>query len=408
MSPDSSPTTKPLTGRRCAVVVYSYFPDDPRPAREARALVDAGMEVDYICLRENADQPRHETTHGIKVTRMPMKRRRRGRLTYMAQYLGFLIYAFGLVSFRSLRRPYDLVHVHNMPDVLVFSALIARWRGARVLLDLHDPMPELMEGIFGLGAGHWLVRLLLHLERWSLAFAHHAVTPNQAFRDLFVARSCPAAKMSIVMNTPDESIFDPAAPAPPRAHSDGAGFELMYHGSLVERHGLDTALEAVARLRPSMPDLHFSIYGHATEYLDTILADIETLGLQNAVTYQGARDLPGIAAAIAGCDLGLVPNHRTTFTEINMPTRLFEYLAMGKPMIAPSTRGICDYFDPDAMVYFEPGDAEDLARRIAWIREHPQEVVDIVGRGQAVHRDHSWSRERQILLDLVSNLVSRL
>jgi hypothetical protein len=49
-----------------------------------------------------------------------------------------------LLAFRSLTWRYNLVHVHNMPDVLVFEAFIPRVCGARVILDLHDPMPELM------------------------------------------------------------------------------------------------------------------------------------------------------------------------------------------------------------------------------------------------------------------------
>ena len=404
MDTTAPPAAASLAGRRCAVVVYSYFPADPRPRREARALVEAGMEVDYLCLREHPDQPRHETVDGIRVTRMPMRRRRRGKLTYGLQYLAFLLFALGTVSRRALRDPYHLVHVHNMPDVLVFSAVGARRRGARVLLDLHDPMPELMEGIFGLGPDHRLVRLLRRLERWSLAFADHAVTPNQAFRDLFVSRSCAPAKMSIVMNTPEESIFDPAVARPEQPRDPGAGFVLMYHGSLVERHGLDTALAAVASLREAMPDLRFEIYGHPTAYLDTILAEITAHGLDEVVAYRGSRDLPGIARAIAACDLGLVPNHRTTFTELNLPTRLFEYLAMDRPVIAPDTRGIRDYFAAEDMLYFEPGDAAGLARRIAWVRENPVAVRQIVARGRAVHREHRWERERAILLDIVSRL----
>lgn len=391
-----------LAGRRAAVVVYSYFPEDPRPLREARALVQAGMAVDYICLSQDPALPRREHVDGIDVVRVPLQRRRRGKLTYVWQYLVFLLAAGAQVTARALRRPYDLVHVHNMPDVLVFTALVARWRGARVLLDLHDPMPELMETIFGLDPDSRFVGLLRVLERWSLRFADHAITANEAFRELFVARSCAPDHMTVVLNTPDEAVFAAADAIPPPS----AGFELMYHGSLVARHGLLTALDAVARLAPGMPDLRFAIYGHPTPFVAEIEARIAELGLDDVVRYHGARDLPGIAAAVASCDLGVVPNERTSFTEINLPTRLFEYLALGKPVIAPDTRGIRDYFDERSMVYFQPGDAESLAQRIAWVRANPQAIAAIVAAGKEVYRRHRWQDERRLFLDVVARLVT--
>ncbi|MBD3220847.1 glycosyltransferase [bacterium] len=397
--------TAPLSGRHGAVVVYSYFPEDPRPLREARALVQAGMTLDYVCLTQDPALPRREHVDGIDVIRIPLRRRRRGKLTYLWQYLAFLLGAGAVISRRALRRPYDLVHVHNMPDVLVFTALVARWRGARVLLDLHDPMPELMETIFGLDPDSRFVRFLRWSERLSLRFADHAITANEAFRRLFVARSCPERKMSVVVNTPEESVFVPDPGAVELARPPDR-FELMYHGSLVERHGLLTALEAVARLVPTMPELRFSIYGHPTPFVETIETRIAELGLGGVVSYRGARDLSGIAAAVAACDLGLVPNERTSFTEINLPTRLFEYLALGKPVIAPDTRGIRDYFGDEDMVYFQPGKAEDLARTIVWVREHPDEVAGRVASGQRVYQAHRWTDERRILLGVVDDLLS--
>jgi glycosyltransferase involved in cell wall biosynthesis len=76
-------------------------------------------------------------------------------------------------------------------------------------------------------------------------------------------------------------------------------------------------------------------------------------GLQEAVRYLGVRSLDQIVEAIDDCDVGIIPNRRSVFTEINMPTRIFEYLARGKPVIAPLTAGIQDYFSSDELLFFE-------------------------------------------------------
>ena len=68
----------------------------------------------------------------------------------MGQYFAFIVISFLYLAARSLKRRYDLVHVHNMPDALVFSAMIPKLLGAKLILDLHDPMPQLMQTIFKL------------------------------------------------------------------------------------------------------------------------------------------------------------------------------------------------------------------------------------------------------------------
>src|SRR5262249_28530629 len=143
----SASNYRKLWGKRGAVLLFSHYPADPRPRRAAEALTEEGVTIDLICLQENADEPRNEIVNGVNVTRVPLKRRRRGAFTYMWQYTAFIIVSGAYVTLRSIRKRYDFVHVHNMPDFLVFSALVPKLLGAKVVLDLHDPMPELMEAI---------------------------------------------------------------------------------------------------------------------------------------------------------------------------------------------------------------------------------------------------------------------
>jgi glycosyltransferase involved in cell wall biosynthesis len=396
-----------LRGRRAAVVVFSYYPTDPRPRRAAEALVRAGMHVDLICLKETATDCKRETVNGVDILRVPLRRRRGRALGYLAQYLAFLVTSFGILAARSLTRRYSLVHVHNMPDILVLSALVPKLLGAKVILDLHDPMPELMTTIFGLEPNSLRVRALKRLEKMSIGFADLALTVNVACKRLFVSRSCPAGKMQVIMNAPDEALFPfRSARTENAVRKPGQPFVIMYHGSLVERNGLHLLVEALASVRPAIPGARLKIYGSSTPFLKHVMASALATGLGEIVEYLGPRSLEDLADAIRESDVGVIPNTRSLFAEINTPTRIFEYLALGTPVIAPRTAGILDYFGNDGLTYFELGDSADLARRIEYIFSHPGEAFETVRRGQAVYRAHTWRQERQSFVDLADELLA--
>src|SRR5262249_61380885 len=157
---------------RASWLLCLHRPAEPRPRRAAEALVQEGMHVELVCLRRSEEEASREIVNGVDVRRLPLRRRRGGATVYLAQYAAFILVTFVLLVARSLRRRFDLVHVHNMPDVLVFSALVPKLLGAKVILDLHDPMPELLVTIFSLEPGSPAVGLLQRLERCSIPFAH--------------------------------------------------------------------------------------------------------------------------------------------------------------------------------------------------------------------------------------------
>ena len=367
-------------------------------------MVSQGMKVDLICLKENEKEPTRENCGGVEVFRVPLKRRRGGKFGYVFQYGLFILICFLMAASRSLRR-YRLVHVHNMPDVLVFSAMIPKIFGARVLLDLHDPMPELMTTIFGLRPDSFSVRALRWTERLSIGFANRVATVNLACKKIFSARSCRPEKIHVVMNSPDEKTF-PFKPYAGAGIDDPARpFIIMYHGSIVARHGLDLAVQALGIVRKTIPTAELRIYGPSTPFLEEVMRTVQSSGLGDGVRSYGASTLDQIAQAIDKADLGIIPNRRSIFTEINTPTRIFEYLSRGKPVIAPAAPGIEDYFGPDELIYFELGNAEDLARQILRVISHPEEIAQVVVRGQEVYKKHRWSAEREGFLGLIKEMV---
>src|SRR5208282_275358 len=173
-----------LRGKRVGMVVFSSYPADPRPRRAAEALLKEGMHVDLICEAEEK-LPKRENISGMEIIRVPIKHHRGGKLSYAYQYSAFILISASLLAWCSLRRRYDLVYIHNMPDVLVFSALLPKALGAKVILDQHDPMPELMMTIFNLEEDSLGVRVIRKLEKWSIACANLVITVNVACKRIF-------------------------------------------------------------------------------------------------------------------------------------------------------------------------------------------------------------------------------
>ena len=395
-----------LRGKRVAMVMFSSYPADPRPRRAVDTLLREGMSVDLICLGDEK-APKREVLNELEILRVPIKPSRGGKFSYAYEYSTFILISTSILARRSLKRRYDLVYIHNMPDILVLSAMVPKALGAKVILDQHDPMPELMMTIFGLDETSLSVRLLSWFEKWSIARADLVITVNIACKRIFGSRSCPPEKIGVVMNSPDGEIFPfcPAASFASSSRAPSEPFVMMYHGSLVERNGLDLAVDALSRVRRAVPSAELRIYGRKTPFLERVMGEARNMGLHDCAHYLGPKSLEELVREIEDCDVGIVPNPRNAFTEINTPTRIFEYLALGKPVIAPRTAGIQDYFSDESLLFFEPGNSQDLARRIEYVFSHPAEVIEIVKRGQEVYQEHSWRTERPRLAGLVAGLL---
>ncbi|HSJ52430.1 MAG TPA: glycosyltransferase, partial [Anaerolineae bacterium] len=215
-------------GKRHCMIVHAYYPlGETRVQRQAEALLKRGYQVDVISLRKEGEASR-ETFKGTRIYRLPVRRYRRGGLAaQFLEYLAFLFMAMVLVSWRHLVRPYATVQLHSPPDFLVFAAWLPKLLGARLILDLHDLMPEFYMGRFGRGAGSLPVRLVRFQERVSCRFADHVITVSHHWRQALIERGVPAGKASVVMNVADDAIFvrpeGAEAAAPVRDGDHGGG-----------------------------------------------------------------------------------------------------------------------------------------------------------------------------------------
>lgn len=370
------------------MIVHAYYPvGETRVEREAKALLRHGFEVDVIALRL-PDTPAKEVMDGVTIHRLPVRRHKgRGVAIQLLEYIVFFLLAAARVSVLHLRRRYDVVQVHNLPDFLVFAALVPKLLGARVVLDLHDLMPEFYEARFA-GSPRLAGRLVLAQERLACAFADHVITVTERWRQVLIERGIPAAKVSVVMNVPDDTIFFPAAEGPVVRRANGP-FRIIYHGSVTKRSGIDLVVEALYILGDEVP-AELIIQGGG-EFWDELVGLIQGRRLEGRVTAnRGFIPTASLPDLIRGADVGVVPYRRDIFTDGLLPTKLLEYAALGVPAIASRTSGIRAYFDEDMVQYFEPEDVGDLAAVIRLLHRDADRRLRLAQNALRFTRANQW------------------
>jgi glycosyltransferase involved in cell wall biosynthesis len=385
------------------MVVHARYPiGEPRVEREARSLVSRGYSVDVICLRYEGESAT-AIEDNVRVYRLPVKRHRNsGVWVQFWEYLAFFALAFLKLSLLDRTRRYKTVQVHNLPDFLVFAALVPKLRGAKVVLDLHDLMPEFYAARFQRSLCSLPVRLIRLQEHWSCRFADHVITVTELWRRTLLDRGVPSRKVSVVMNVADSNIFNRnARRAPPRTSGE---FRMIYHGNLTHRYGVDLAVRAVARIRKQIPNIHLLIHGGGP-LLAALRRQAADLGLDGAVTFSTTQvPTPELPSLIDTADIGIVPYRPDVFTDGILPTKLMEYVAMGLPVIAARTACIASYFDEDMVTFFPPGDDEALADCIRKLYDDPARRALMVEQSQAFLCLHNWDTESAAYVALVDRL----
>jgi glycosyltransferase involved in cell wall biosynthesis len=388
------------------MVVFAPYPySETRVQREAEALVNRGYEVDVICPSRLHDVAidRHG---GVNIYRVRKKWRRSKSL--VAQFFNYVAF-FYLASLKLVdlnrRRHYNVIQAHNVPDFLVFAALVPKLSGARVILDLHDLMPEIYQGRSGLAANSLRVRLILLQERLCCRFADHVITVTEHWRQALIRRGVPPDKCSVVMNLADDRIFR-QLPARAPAFGDEDRFRLFYHGYMPERYGLDLVLQAMQQVRAQIPYIHLTLVG-AGEHLDTLKKLAEDMKLMGKhVEFLHGVPVEKLPPLITAADVGVVPYRNDAFTASLLPTKLMEYAAMGLPAIVARTYAISKYFDDTMVEFFEPDNAKDLARCIIKLHADRRRMADLAQGIRRFNERFNWSMESDKYVSVVDKLTA--
>jgi glycosyltransferase involved in cell wall biosynthesis len=396
--------------KKVCMPVYSYYPFDPRVRRAAKSLIEHGFSVDVICLRGESEK-KSENIDGINVHRLPLVHIRGGYFRYLYNYIMFFLLSFFKLNSLDRIRQYDVIHVHSLPDFLVFITLLQKWKGRKIILDLHEVMPEIFAARFKKEMDSRIVKIPMFLENISISFASRIITVNDTIKKIYMNRGgVPQKKIVVIMNSPDEM---------QRTKKDISEFKtklglqnkfvVVYVGGINQERNIEVIIRAIAKAKSKVPNIYFILFGHTLgqkgegykKELSTLAFE---LGLKENV-YIGGRLPPfDVSSYLDLADFGVVSYVSNPLTEVAVPNKVFEYIALDKPVISVRLRALHSLFGDKALLYYDPENADDLATKINRLYENKNELDEMKNNAKEVYDKCKWDVMRKRLQKMYDEL----
>jgi glycosyltransferase involved in cell wall biosynthesis len=387
--------------KRICIVTYSFYEQDSRVFRYANALAERGDEVTVFALRSSLDQPIEEVIDGCLVVRLQLRKRdEKSPAAFLGRLLRFVWVSSRKISRSHRIRPFDLVHAHNVPDFLVFAAWRPKLSGAKIILDIHDIVPELFASKFGINLSSLRIRALKWMERASAAFADHVILANHLWMETYIRRSAPPEKVSVLINYVNSKVF----PARPRTRKDNRKI-VIYPGGLQLHQGLDVAIDCFPKVVAELPTAELHIYGDGPAKA-ALVAQASRLGLNGHVKFFDTVPMKDIASIIADADLGVVPKRADSFGNEAFSTKILEFMALGIPVVASSTKIDRHYFNDSVLRFFESGNSEALACEIIELLRNDEMRRQLASRATEFVASNRWEDKKAAYLNLVDQLCA--
>ena len=384
------------------MVVYSLYPYDARVKRAAETIASLSkFRVTVICLKEG-ERPKSYRSNSVDVREINVQKYNgNGLFKHLASYINFLFQSFYTCSRLLFGDGVDIVHVHNMPNFIVLSALLPKLLGKRVILDIHDTMIETYSAKFNGGINGLLIQTLKLEESLSCLFADKIICVNDIQRQALVTRGIPDNKITTILNIPDTRIFNYAKVAATN-NRDGK-FKIIYHGTITKRLGVDLAIRAVVDLKEKIPEIEFTIFGYG-DGLSEYIALSRDLNADDFIKFPGTVPLEQLEDVLGEMDLGIVPNRRNKASELMLPVKLLEYIAVGIPVVVPTLKCIKHYFTKNMVFFFEPDETDSLKEVILDAYSEKEKRIRKAQEAKWFLKEYGWNKHRNILINLFRDL----
>jgi glycosyltransferase involved in cell wall biosynthesis/peptidoglycan/xylan/chitin deacetylase (PgdA/CDA1 family) len=397
------PVTARNTRKKVCMLTYSTYEADNRVRRYAEALAERGDQVDVIAISGSSTPKNNVNVNGVTAFRLQHRdRNEKRKLTYAWRWLRFFVVSSWFLARRNHRVKYDLVHVHNPPDFLAFAAWYPKWTGAKLILDIHDIVPELFASKFESRAGGRYTGVLKKIEKSSTSFVDHVIVSNHLWQQTLISRSVPLEKCSVFVNHVDPRIFYRR----PRTRNDGK-FIIIFPGSFQWHQGLDIAIQAFNRIKDKVPNAEFHLYGGGP--MEASLKELTArLDLNDRVKFFGNMSLDLIAGVISNADLGVVPKRSDSFGNEAYSTKIMEFMSQGVPVVLSKTKIDSFYFDEKVVRFFPSGDIQSMADAMLEVIQSRELREDLVARGLEYSARNDWSEKKKEYFELVDTLITEL
>jgi glycosyltransferase involved in cell wall biosynthesis len=385
------------------MLAYSEYECDNRVRRYAETLEKRGDQVDVIALSGPCLSKPVETINGVTVFRVQHRTKdEKSKWSYAWRLMRFLWSSSRCLAKLHAQNDYDVIHIHNMPDFLVFAAWYPKLRGAKLILDIHDLTPELFASKFGVKPASLYVLALKLVERLSAGFVDHVIVSNDLWRETLVSRSVSNERCSVFLNNVDSAIFYRR-----KKERVDDKFVILFHGGFQWHQGLDIAIEAFAQVQHQLQAAELHLYGGGSKSLSAELEALsQRLGLAATVKFFGMVPLDAIPEIIANADLGVVPKRSDSFGNEAYSTKIMEFMSQGVPVVVSATKVDTFYFQEGTVHFFRSGDVQALVDAILDVANNEKLRSHLVAHGLEYVERNGWNGRKKEYLDLMDALSS--
>lgn len=391
------------TRRKICMLAYTNYVCDNRVRRYAETLARRGDSVDSLALADDVSESSRQTHKGVNLMYVQSRNfAEKSEWNYVVRHFLFLWRASRMLAQLHRRKRYDLIHVHNIPDFLVFATWYPKLFGARVILDIHDIVPELFANKFSTSLKGLYVGILELIEKLSTRFADHVIISNHLWRDKLTERSISPQRCSVFVNHVDPEIFVRR----PRTRQDGR-YVVIFPGTFQPHQGLDIGISAFAQFRKHVPNAEFHLYGGGNDAVEAELRkQVAGHGLEECVRFHGIISLDQMPDVIANADLGIVPKRADSFGNEAYSTKIMEFLSQGVPVVASRTKIDTYYFNEGTVHFFDSGDSSSMASAMLDVASNGKLRDSLISNGLEYVRRHGWQRKQRDYLSLIDNLTT--
>lgn len=384
--------------KNVAMVAYTYYKSDPRVRKEAEALTGAGFNVDFLSLGRE-DELGFEEVNGVGVFRLNCRHfKGKSNFKHLLSYINFFVRVCIKITFLHFKKKYRLIHINNMPDLLVFTSLIPKILGAKILLDIHDVMSEVYAGKNVTGHNILLNKALIFQERLSAKFADYVIVVDEYRRDAVSKHGILLDKIIIISNFPDSNLFKPLSGKIKKKRD----FTLVFHGTVSRIYGLDTVIKGIGRAYNRIPNLKFKLIGEG-DYEKEVLILIRKLNLESVIDFKNYM-IPHerIPQEIGDADVGIVSCPRITAIYQN---KFMEYISMGIPPLVEYNEEVYKFYKDYNLEFYEKNNPESLARKLYYLYKDKERYNELKDTSVRLGRKFRWESEKLKYIDLVKSLV---
>ena len=332
------------------------FPPDIRVEKEARSLIKAGYEVHLLCPLMREGRNPNDSVEGVQVHRIPLPQ----GLQSLPDKVDYYLNGVHRNWFQAIRafvetHRIDVLHVHDLPYVLT-GARVARQFDLPIIFDMHGDAPAAVEGqlsetpksqrrsytlkqrmfdlLFG-GSIEWL----RNMERKALEQSNHVIVVVDESKERLVKIGIPENKVTVVMNVEDVEYFESLPIDESITERFHGKFVVSYIGGMEGVRGLENLIAAFPYVLDRMPEAILLLVGDGYKR-----AELERLthqmGIDNHVLFTGWVDFNLVPTYISISTVCVIPHLVNAHTDTTIPHKLFQYMLMGKPIVATNVRPI--------------------------------------------------------------------